>query len=140
MRTRLIIIISWMVAALLATSTALAASALPTRTTSQAGVTVKATPRALEGSVWEFDVVFDTHSQELKDDLEKTAVLSVAGGETLTPLKWQGDPPGGHQARVAAARIDRAADHAPGRVETARVPVGAQVIFPSPDRLRANDR
>jgi hypothetical protein len=100
MRTRLIIIISWMVAALLATSTALAASALPTRTTSQAGVTVKATPRALEGSVWEFDVVFDTHSQELKDDLEKTAVLSVAGGETLTPLKWQGDPPGGHHRKV----------------------------------------
>ena len=100
MRTRLIVIISWMTVALLATGTALAASALPTRSSSAASVTVKATPRALDGSVWEFELVFDTHSQELKDDVEKTAVLSAASGETQTPIKWQGDPPGGHHRKV----------------------------------------
>jgi hypothetical protein len=99
MRSRLIVIISWMAATLLATGSALAASELPARTSSQAGVTVKATPRPLAGNVWEFELVFDSHTQELKDDVEKTAVLSVAGGEVLMPLKWQGDPPGGHHRK-----------------------------------------
>ncbi len=99
MRTRLIVIVSWMAAAFLATGAVLAASALPARTSSQAGVTVKATPRALDGSVWEFELVFDTHSQELNDDVEKTAVLSPAGGAAQTPIKWQGDPPGGHHRK-----------------------------------------
>lgn len=99
MRTRLIVIVSWMAAAFLATGAVLAASALPARTSSQAGVTVKATPRALDGSVWEFELAFDTHSQELNDDVEKTAVLSPAGGAAQTPIKWQGDPPGGHHRK-----------------------------------------
>ncbi|MBK5205826.1 MAG: hypothetical protein JJD98_10575 [Polaromonas sp.] len=60
---------------------------------------IKATPRPLAGRLWEFELVFDSPSQELKDDIEKTALLSAAGGETQTPLMWQGDPPGGHHRK-----------------------------------------
>ena len=74
---------------------AAAAGPLPAQSSSAAGVTVKATPRALAGPVWEFELVFDTHTQDLKDDPAKAASLH-AGGASAAPLSWQGDPPGGH--------------------------------------------
>ncbi len=83
-------------AALLAAGGATAAANLPSQSTSQAGVTVKATPRNLSGGAWEFEVVFDTHSQDLKDDLVKSAKLVADGGASYAPTAWQGDPPGGH--------------------------------------------
>ncbi|MFN7085228.1 MAG: hypothetical protein ACK4N4_01220 [Burkholderiales bacterium] len=73
-----------------------ASPALAPQSTSEASVTVKITPRTLSGATWDFDVAFDTHSQALNDDLEKTAVLVADGGASQTPVKWQGDPPGGH--------------------------------------------
>jgi hypothetical protein len=75
-----------------------AAGALPTQSSSAGGVTVKATPRSLSGPVWEFELVFDTHTQNLEDDPAKSASLH-AGGETAAPLAWQGDPPGGHHRK-----------------------------------------
>ena len=75
-----------------------AAGALPPQSSSTAGVTVKATPRTLAGAVWEFELVFDTHSQDLKDDPAKSASLH-AGGVSAAPLAWQGDPPGGHHRK-----------------------------------------
>ena len=65
-------------------------------TTSEAAVAVKVTPRTVDGPVWEFEVAFDTHSQELKDDLMKSASLVAADGRQLPPLEWKGAPPGGH--------------------------------------------
>lgn len=59
------------------------------------GVTVKVTLKKRTASELEFAVVLDTHSQDLQDDLERTAVL-VAGGRELQPLKWQGAAAGGH--------------------------------------------
>lgn len=73
-----------------------AAAALAPVTTSEAAVTVKVTPRSLAGATWEFDVVFDTHSQELTDDLVKAAVLVAADGSEVAPLEWKGAAPGGH--------------------------------------------
>lgn len=78
---------------------ALADGSLPTQANSQSGVTVKATPRSLSGAEWEFEVVFDTHSQDLKDDLLKSAVLVADGGSPAAPSGWQGDPPGGHHRK-----------------------------------------
>ena len=78
---------------------ALAAGSLPQQTSSQSGVTVKITPRSLAGADWEFDVVFDTHSQELKDDLQKAAVLVADDGKPSAPAGWQGDGPGGHHRK-----------------------------------------
>ena len=69
---------------------------LPTLSSSQSGVTVKVTPKNLKADFWEFNVVFDTHSQDLKDDLLKSAVLVDPSGTRLSPVEWKGAPPGGH--------------------------------------------
>lgn len=98
MRTRLILPLVFFATALLGAVGIAAAQALPTQSSSAAGVTVKATPRALAGGAWEFETVFDTHSQELNDDLVKTASLR-ADGKSLAPTDWQGDPPGGHHRK-----------------------------------------
>ncbi|ROZ79578.1 hypothetical protein EEB15_01310 [Ramlibacter sp. WS9] len=66
-----------------------------TQTTVERGVTVKVTPKTLSGAVWEFAVVLDTHAEDLKDDLQKTAVLVVDGRE-IQPIAWQGPGAGGH--------------------------------------------
>ncbi len=73
-----------------------APAALAPVTTNEAAVTVKVTPRVLEGATWEFDVAFDTHSQELRDDLLKTAVLIAPDGSQVAPIEWRGAAPGGH--------------------------------------------
>lgn len=99
MRTRLITWILSIAITVFAASSAMAAATLPTQTSSQSSVTVKVTPRNLAAGSWEFDVVFDTHSQELTDDLGKTAVLVSDGRTTHSPVKWQGDPPGGHHRK-----------------------------------------
>jgi hypothetical protein len=78
---------------------AAAASGLPAQSSSAAGVTVKATPRTLIGPVWEFELVFDTHTQDLNDDPAKSASLHAAGDASAAPLAWQGDPPGGHHRK-----------------------------------------
>lgn len=99
MRTRLITWILSIAITVFAASVGMAAATLPTQTSSQSSVTVKVTPRNLAAGTWEFDVVFDTHSQELTDELGKTAVLVSDGGTPHSPLKWQGDPPGGHHRK-----------------------------------------
>ncbi len=91
-----------------------AAEKLSTQSSGGSGVTVKTTPRARAGGSWEFDIVFDTHSQELKDDLMKTATL-VADGRTHVPVGWKGDPPGGHH-RKGVLRFD-AINPAPKTIE-----------------------
>lgn len=83
-------------------------------TTNEAAVAVKVTPRVLQGAVWDFDVVFDTHSQELKDDLLKTAVLVGADGSEVAPLEWKGAGPGGHH-RAGVLRFN-ALEPAPATV------------------------
>lgn len=85
------------VVAALASGPATAAE-LGARSSSAAGVTVKVTPKDVspQAAAWEFAVVLDTHSQDLKDDLLKSAVLVDAKGGRQAPLAWQGAPPGGH--------------------------------------------
>lgn len=72
-----------------------APAALAPVTTNAAAVTVKVTPRPF-GATWDFDVVFDTHSQELTDDLLKSAVLVGRDGSELRPIEWKGAAAGGH--------------------------------------------
>ena len=76
-----------------------AAPVLPPQSSEQAAVTVKVTPQNLQGDYWEFEVIFDTHSRELNDDLLKAAVLLTADGTQLSPVEWRGDPPGGHHRK-----------------------------------------
>ena len=82
----------------LAAGGSLGAAPLPGVATSFGGVTVKATPGTLSGAIWEFQIVFDTHSQDLRDDVAKSASL-VADGVVSAPLEWRGDPQGGHHRK-----------------------------------------
>jgi hypothetical protein len=75
-----------------------AAAPLADVATNLGGVTVKATPGTLSGGIWEFQFVFDTHSQDLRDDVAKSASL-VADGVVSAPVDWRGDPPGGHHRK-----------------------------------------
>jgi len=86
-----------LVAFLLAAAAMAAGAELPTRKSSAASVSIAVTPKSIapDAKVWEFAVVFDTHSKDLRDDLMKSAVL-VAGTRESLPLEWQGAPPGGH--------------------------------------------
>lgn len=98
MRSRLILLLVGFGIALLDAGGMAAAQGLSTQSSSAAGVTVKATPRALSGGSWEFEIVFDTHTQALNDDLVKSASLR-ADGKTLAPGGWEGDAPGGHHRK-----------------------------------------
>jgi hypothetical protein len=80
-------------------STALTAQSLIPQTSNRSAVMVKATPKNIQGDVWEFEMVFDTHSQELNDDLLKNAVLIAADGMPIVPTAWRGDPPSGHHRK-----------------------------------------
>lgn len=99
MRTRLITFVASFIVTVFSPRGAGATPDLPTRTSTEAAITVKATPRALSGVSWEFELTFDTHSRSLNDDLEKTAALVTDGGISFSPVKWQGDPPGGHHRK-----------------------------------------
>lgn len=76
-----------------------ATSSFVTLINTQSNVTVKVTPRVMQGDILEFDVVFDTHSQQLTDDLLKNATLVPAGASPIPPLEWKADPPGGHHRK-----------------------------------------
>lgn len=106
-------------------ATVAAQSAPATQSTVERGVTVKVTPRKLTGSEWEFAVVLDTHSEDLKDDLQNAAVLVVDGRE-IRPAAWQGPGAGGHHREgvlrfpspgdspaAVELRIQRAGESAP---------------------------
>lgn len=102
---RLMIRVLALFAAVALSTSAGAAENLSTQANSQSGVTVKVTPRSVAGTSWEFEIVFDTHSQDLKDDLLQNAVLLADGGARTAPTGWQGDPPGGHH-RKGVLRFD----------------------------------
>jgi len=75
--------------------------ALAPQTSSERGVTVLAAPRELSSTakVWEFEIVLQTHSQDLTDDLEAISALVADGRATQAPTAWEGDPPGGHHRK-----------------------------------------
>ncbi|OWW21841.1 hypothetical protein AYR66_22435 [Noviherbaspirillum denitrificans] len=80
-------------------SAALTGQPLKQQTNNKDAVTVKVTPLKVEGAVWEFEIVFDTHSQDLSDDLLNAAVLVGPDGSQIKPAGWNGDPPSGHHRK-----------------------------------------
>ena len=74
------------------------AAALPARVSSERGVTVTVKPGsfARDATTWNFEIVLDTHSQDLGDDLVKSAVLVDGEGRQYAPAGWDGAAPGGH--------------------------------------------
>lgn len=97
--SRLILRTFVLLAAFAAWSGVYAAAGLAPQTSNESAVTIKVTPKNLKGQTWEFDVAFDTHSRELKDDLLKSAVLVAPDGTQASPVSWQADPPGGHHRK-----------------------------------------
>ncbi len=55
-----------------------------------------------EARTWDFEVVLETHTKTLNDDLAKSSVL-IADGKQYLPLGWEGAPPGGITARANCA-------------------------------------
>ncbi|MGD9953731.1 MAG: hypothetical protein AB7S87_14235 [Burkholderiales bacterium] len=80
---------------------AAAAGSLETRSSSAAGVTVRVTPAQVAPGApnWEFDIVLDTHSGDLSDDLVRNSVLIGSKGARHAPLAWDGAGPGGHHRK-----------------------------------------
>ena len=103
-------------AALAQTST----DATATRSSSDRGVTVKVAPK-LTGSTdkrWEFAIVLDSHSADLRDDLMQSASLTTNDGRTLKPVSWTGAPAGGHHREGVLAFEVPAPQHAVCRSAT----------------------
>lgn len=71
--------------------------AFETKTNEEGDVTVKVTPLALASgaSEWKFEVILDTHTVELSEDLVSLAKVFY-GDDTVRALRWEGDSPGGH--------------------------------------------
>lgn len=67
-------------------------------TDSQGIVAVTVTPLLLSAtaSVWKFNVVLDTHSGSLDQDMLTSAVLVDDSDRVYRPTNWDGAPPGGH--------------------------------------------
>lgn len=88
-----------------------------TQKNAQGGVTVAVTPTVLAPSakIWAFKVAYDTHTQELSDDVAATAVLSDGKGREAKALGWEGARPGGHHREGVLKFV--ALDPVPGAVE-----------------------
>ena len=70
------------------------------QTSDQREIKVTATPRGLshQAKTWDFEVVLESHTQALNDDLAKTSAL-IADGKQYLPVAWEGVPPGGHHRK-----------------------------------------
>lgn len=74
------------------------AIALKSQSNEQGEVAVTITPRSVlpTAETWSFNVLLDTHSVELNEDMVSIAVLTGNGSEQYRSTGWQGDGPGGH--------------------------------------------
>ncbi len=86
---------------LLAAASAASAAGMASQISKEGAVTVKVTPITLTptAATWEFEIVFDTHTAALTGNPAQFAVLVDAQGRRYAPLRWDGDPPGGHHRK-----------------------------------------
>lgn len=68
------------------------------RVDDQANVTVTVTPSNLsvDSKEWKLNVVMDTHSVELDQDMAEVTMLVDDFGKEYKPLRWEGAGAGGH--------------------------------------------
>ena len=64
----------------------------------QGSVSITVTPQVFEeeSGQWKFNIILDTHSVELDQDLLEVATLVDEKGNIYKPLVWDGSAPGGH--------------------------------------------
>lgn len=78
------------------------AADLASQSSESDGVTIAVKPVDLsaKAATWSFQVSLSTHSQELSDDLARTAfIVDRAGRKKIAPTAWVGDAPGGHHRK-----------------------------------------
>ncbi len=85
----------------LALTAVASAQPLQPRSSNVAGVTVTAKPLGLTPGAksWDFEIVMDTHTQPLDQDLARVSIMVDDGGKQYAPSAWKGDPPGGHHRK-----------------------------------------
>lgn len=88
-----------------------------TKSDDQPPVTVKVTPVELgaDRETWKFQIVFDTHSGSLDDDLLAVASLVDDKGNMYRSTVWEGPEPGGHHRE--GVLVFEAINPAPSYVE-----------------------
>jgi len=88
-------------AALLFSTTTFAAD-LAAQSSESDGVTIEVKPVdvSAKATTWSFQVSLNTHSQELSDDLVRSAyIVNRADKKQMAPTAWNGDAPGGHHRK-----------------------------------------
>lgn len=76
------------------------AAELAPQISNERGVKVTVAPQGIlsAAKTWDFQVVLETHTRDLGDDLAKSSLL-IADGKQYLPLGWEGAPPGGHHRK-----------------------------------------
>ncbi len=71
---------------------------LPTQTLTDGTVTYKVTPKNLttRAATWDFEIILDTHTGSLDQDLVAIVRLVDDKGSKYKSTQWEGAPPGGH--------------------------------------------
>lgn len=90
-------------------------NSLESKTDGQGQVTIKVTPQTLSGTQWKFDLVFNTHSVDLNQDVMQIAELVDSQGNVYKPTAWEGAGAGGHHRE--GVLIFKAVNPAPSYVE-----------------------
>lgn len=78
------------------------AADLASQSSENGGVTIAVKPVDVSAgaATWSFQVSLSTHSQDLSDDLVRTAfIVDRAGKKKVVPTGWEGDAPGGHHRK-----------------------------------------
>ena len=73
-------------------------SSLEAKTSDEGEVKITVQPENLAGNdaTWNFNILLDTHSAELVEDMTLVSALIGDDGAKYAPIGWEGDPPGGH--------------------------------------------
>lgn len=76
------------------------AAEIASQTSNERGIKVTATLQAIpaDAKTWDFEVMLETHTEGLSDDLVKSSML-IADGVRYLPLAWDGAVPGGHHRK-----------------------------------------
>ena len=69
---------------------------LELQTNNEGTVIVSVAPKNLSGPTWDFEIVLNTHSEELDADLVEVSTLIDENGKEYKPVSWEGSPAGGH--------------------------------------------
>lgn len=78
------------------------AADLATQSSEIGGVTIAVKPMDVSAKTdtWTFHISLSTHSEDLSDDLVRTAfIVDRAGNKNVVPSGWKGDAPGSHHRK-----------------------------------------